>query len=527
MISSRTHKIISLVVISLLIVLASISFYNPIEKLYASLRSHSYVQAYLQFNDIEVKPVSEEPAIAVPVLMYHGVVTLSELGDNTKRRNFIKQMEMLKREGYETISVREYDLFREGLFTLPPKPIIITFDDGRKDSFYTVDEVLRKLGFSATMFVATVKANAVDSFYLDWEELSTLQQTGRWEIEAHGRHSHDKVIINEAGDEGRYLSSRMYDAERGLETESEYEARVHSDYLAGLNDIRQNLGFEPTYFAVPLNDYGFEASNHGTAYDFNKYLTELYFKLAFVQSLSDNGEAYESFYNYADSDPHTLKRLEVKNMTAEQLRVALEKFAPSEPSLVFPEYTSAAEIWNHTYTPFGTLLTTDTELLITPGEESHSALTVFGDTGWNDYEFTTHLNAADASDSRIYVYYTDSQNFVQIAINDGILRVTERIDSLDTVHATASLPATSNPAALEVAVSIFDGVLTVRVNDTVLVREVAISLTRGAPALGVWDPEGDGLIVWHFSVISLKPVQEMLWWISAASLWRILSSISR
>ena len=102
-------------------------------------------------KDVVAKDVSSLPdATAVPVLMYHGVV-LKKDSANTTLKNFRKQMEALKKEGFETISVEEFDLFRQGKFVLPKKPIIITFDDGRKDSFYTTDDIFAKLGFKATL----------------------------------------------------------------------------------------------------------------------------------------------------------------------------------------------------------------------------------------------------------------------------------------------------------------------------------------------------------------------------------------
>ncbi len=190
---------IHVLIIAAVTVLAIIVLFPTANTLLIALRTHSYVYGYATPRTLAVEDTSlMPPAEAVPILMYHGVIAgKSELGTNTKREDFIAQMEMLKRNGFKTISVKEYDLFRQGQFVLPGKPIIITFDDGRKDSFFTTDEILKKLGFKASIFVATGKTNAEAPFFLSWENLEYMRDSGRWEIEAHGRDSHDRFVNNE------------------------------------------------------------------------------------------------------------------------------------------------------------------------------------------------------------------------------------------------------------------------------------------------------------------------------------------
>ena len=177
----------------------------PITRYFYSFEQREYYE-YGPDTKVKIKiDTSNMPsANAVPILMYHGVTNKLD-DENTQIDNFIKQMEMIKSQGYQTISVAELDSFFQGKFTLPPKPIIITFDDGRKDSYYPTDEILKKLEFKATIFLATGKQAKNDKFYLNWEDLAKMKDSGRWEIEAHGRNSHDKIVINEKADMGRFL----------------------------------------------------------------------------------------------------------------------------------------------------------------------------------------------------------------------------------------------------------------------------------------------------------------------------------
>ena len=56
---------------------------------------------------------------------------------------FAEQMEMLERAGFQTISIAQYVRFLQGdAAGLPARPILITFDDGRLDSYRGADKVL-------------------------------------------------------------------------------------------------------------------------------------------------------------------------------------------------------------------------------------------------------------------------------------------------------------------------------------------------------------------------------------------------
>jgi len=317
---------------SLLVVGALVLFFYPLgERFISSISTGLFVKPYLSLNLPEPKDLSGFPsASAVPILMYHGVVRHPD-GVNTSRRLFIKQMETLKKEGFETIALSELDDFLKGKFVLPPRPIIITFDDGRRDSFYPVDAIFRRLGFRGAIFIATIKANEKDPFYLSWREINKAKNTGRFEIEAHGRRSHEKVIADTYGNHGRFLVARIF-GDNGLESVEDYKRRVEEDYVNGVIDIKRNLGFIPRYFAVPFSDFGLHQgiSNVEIAVVFNRELVKKYFRLAFyeVSTYEDSGWPLETFYNFKDTDPYHLRRLEVKEMGAESLLRALEEFRP-------------------------------------------------------------------------------------------------------------------------------------------------------------------------------------------------------
>ncbi|MCB9813919.1 polysaccharide deacetylase family protein [Candidatus Nomurabacteria bacterium] len=499
--SLKKRKIITLVVGVAIIAVVGL-VYKKAENFLFIIHSHAYQYAYFPSKDILEAPLAEgTPATAVPILMYHGVRVVGELGTNTERESFIEQMEMLKREGYQTISVAEYDAFREGDFVLPAKPIIITFDDGRKDSFYTVDNIIKKLGFKATNFIASIKPNDNDPFFLTWDELKRVQATGRWELEAHGRHSHDKVVIDADGNEGRYLSALIYDPETGLESIENFETRVEQDYLDGLQDLRTNLGIEAKYFAVPLNDYGNQDSNYDGGITFNRYLSDKYFKFSFIESSVENNDVLETFYNYKNSNPHTLKRLEVMNMSADQLKFALDKFAPDKARAVFPFGNENDQKLSKIRSIYGVLTKTDSELKITSVEPSTAARAILGDKGWQNYVFEAQIARGQVREAAAIIYYLDEDNMIIMDWEDHNVSIKERVEGTETHIAAIDDPIDTDINA-HISMSVNKGLLNVHFNGVQLVDQYEVQIPRGAPAFGVWDPNGGEVRLTSFSVTS-------------------------
>ncbi|GAA4286205.1 polysaccharide deacetylase family protein [Georgenia daeguensis] len=94
----------------------------------------------------------------VPVLLYHGVGedTSGPLGPYTlPLPMFRDHMSWIADQGYTTLTVRQLTELRAGRRTLPPRPLVITFDDGLADFFDHALPVLRSFGHASTMFVTT------------------------------------------------------------------------------------------------------------------------------------------------------------------------------------------------------------------------------------------------------------------------------------------------------------------------------------------------------------------------------------
>jgi peptidoglycan/xylan/chitin deacetylase (PgdA/CDA1 family) len=91
---------------------------------------------------------------------------------------FKAQMEWLASHGYHAI--REEQLFAAlyGRGRLPPKPVLLTFDDGYRDVFTNALPVLARLHLPATAYVVTGRISGSDPSFLTWAELRIAEREG-------------------------------------------------------------------------------------------------------------------------------------------------------------------------------------------------------------------------------------------------------------------------------------------------------------------------------------------------------------
>jgi poly-beta-1,6-N-acetyl-D-glucosamine N-deacetylase len=206
-----------------------------------------------------LEPLPATPG-EIPVLLWHGISDARD-GYSVTQSEFARQLAALKHLGFTAISAEQWADFRAGRTAgLPPKPILLTFDDGRLDSYRGADRVLQRHGMRATMFVITAVIEDGDPDYLTWAELHRMRASGRWDIEPHGHEGHATVTIAPDGTQAPFYAALKYTRSGGQETLAEWEARVSSDLFA-VNDRFAEQGLTPHVFAVPFGNYGQRDSN--------------------------------------------------------------------------------------------------------------------------------------------------------------------------------------------------------------------------------------------------------------------------
>lgn len=95
----------------------------------------------------------------VAVLMYHSVAPAGAPWDfdflSLPPDVFEDQIAGLERRGYTGITLSELHAYVSGTGRIPPKSVVITFDDGYLDNWVFAFPILRKYGFRATVFIST------------------------------------------------------------------------------------------------------------------------------------------------------------------------------------------------------------------------------------------------------------------------------------------------------------------------------------------------------------------------------------
>jgi peptidoglycan/xylan/chitin deacetylase (PgdA/CDA1 family) len=218
---------------------------------------------------------------AIPVLLYHGIGPASDFSNADDASygigllDFTKQMTMIARAGYQTISLKTFnDFVQDEPVDLPQRPLLLTFDDARADSWTGADGILRKVHFTAVMFVDVGRVDAGDPEYLTWPQIQNLQASGRWELQLHSGRGHVQIRYGPgAGDYGPF-----YAYEKQGEDFAAWRTRVRSDITWGQQTLSDHVpAYEPLAFAPPFGDYGQDGTNDPRiADDLLRWLTGRY-----------------------------------------------------------------------------------------------------------------------------------------------------------------------------------------------------------------------------------------------------------
>lgn len=126
----------------------------------------------------------------VPVLMYHRVTdtpipALAQWA--VSPADFAAQMQWLAANGFTALSLADFESVVWHCTPLPARPVLITFDDGYRDTRDSAAPVLRAHGLAATVFLPTSyvgKTAAWDKHFgppaplMGWDEIAELQASG-------------------------------------------------------------------------------------------------------------------------------------------------------------------------------------------------------------------------------------------------------------------------------------------------------------------------------------------------------------
>lgn len=191
---------------------------------------------------------AEEP-VELPVIMYHSITPTACTDYQLTPARFAEDLCWLEAHGYETVSVGELVAYTRGLGTLPAHPVLLTFDDGFYNNLSVALPLLEAHDMCAVVSIVgryTQEAAPLDPHadgysYLTWEDVRTLQASGRIEL---GSHTYDLHALGE----------RRGCAVMDGEDPQHYRAVLTEDLMTLQALYEKETGHAPAIFAYP---YGF------------------------------------------------------------------------------------------------------------------------------------------------------------------------------------------------------------------------------------------------------------------------------
>lgn len=212
------------------------------------------------FNDTQ-SGQNVEGGIAVPIVMYHSLLKNSnQIGKYViTPTEFENDLKYLKDNGYSAITMTELIDYVYNNADLPPKPVIITFDDGNLNNYIYGKPILQKYGMKAVISVvgtytesfskSPFPTNDPNYAFVSWDQIKVMSDSGYFEIQNHTYNLH--TINNK-----RYGIKQQ----KGESLES-YQNMLSSDVAKLQDKINEVTGITPNTFVYPFGYMNKESKN--------------------------------------------------------------------------------------------------------------------------------------------------------------------------------------------------------------------------------------------------------------------------
>jgi len=170
----------------------------------------------------------------IPILTYHNFTSDESSSYRINIDKFTEQMDYLATHNFSVISMPELIAGLAG-GVLPPKPVVITIDDGYKSTYTLAYPILKKYHFPATLFIYTdfIEKNGNS---LTWEEIREMAENNI-EIGSHTISHCNLINLIEK------------------ETNEDYLNRIRKEIFLSKEILEKETGKEVQFFAYPYGIY--------------------------------------------------------------------------------------------------------------------------------------------------------------------------------------------------------------------------------------------------------------------------------
>jgi peptidoglycan/xylan/chitin deacetylase (PgdA/CDA1 family) len=176
--------------------------------------------------------------------------------------------EWLRASGWTPIGLDDVARAQRGERPLPPRAILVTFDDGYRSLYTRVFPLV--LAYRMPIVVALTGAwmdapmdakvrygdnDVPRDDFISWDEAREMQRSGLVEFMSHGYDLHRGVPGNPQGNMLPAAAALMYSSAKGYETDDEYRARIGADLAKSRALMQRELGRAPRALAWPFGRY--------------------------------------------------------------------------------------------------------------------------------------------------------------------------------------------------------------------------------------------------------------------------------
>ena len=206
----------------------------------------------------------------VQVLAYHDVLEsdnpeLNRDDMSVSTSHLIQHFRWLQENGFTPVSIDQIEAAANGKGELPPKPVLLTFDDGLLSVYTHVFPLLELFEYPAVVSLVTSWINGdVEVEYagrerdvrdfLSWDQIREMQASGLVEFASHSHALHTGVVANPQGNTQPAAVALKYQDGK-YETTEEHAARIRADLEKSAAIMAAQLGKRPRVMTWPYGAF--------------------------------------------------------------------------------------------------------------------------------------------------------------------------------------------------------------------------------------------------------------------------------